>query len=570
MLSTEGSAAKQNINHIGMNPKWDWGSFYAGDFSQEYSQFSLSGINIRGTGLNLNPANFRFSTSAGFTQRTVSGGAQDGSFKRFLFVAKIGYGKEENNFVDFIFLRAKDEINPKLSNQKSFIIISPNGNEVFGIASAQIIRWNSYNIDGAIKIELSRDGGNTFELIADNQPNVGFYQWSVTGPATFQALIKISSKKYPEIFDISNNFFSIGVGAPSTTLNQEDIINPNAIAPQENALFGAKGKISLFDNKVILQIDGAGSIYTKDIRAKKIDLDSITFPKIFYNFIKPRTGTNYDFALSTLFNFNLKFFNAKIGHKQIGPGFQSLGASYLLNDIREYSILNSFNINKIGIILSYFNQRDNLLNQKRFTTTRNIIIAALNGMILPIWNSNLSFNYFQMNNDSKNDTTRTDFNNFSISSNQSFIINPIGFFRNINLNYSFQFSNNSSYLTASPNKNHSLNLSGIFAILNNLNATFASGFISSSLTNKLNAFSHNYSLLFQHSELNNKLISNLTFSSSFAEKSVSFKTNLGSVYKLSIFDNIGISISLLKFISNSKINRKYTEFIGSLNYARTF
>lgn len=118
LISSEGSSARQNINQFGINPQWDWGSLHAGDFTEEYSQFTLSGIKLRGGGLNLTPGNFRFSTAAGFTQRSVPGGAQDGSFKRFLFAAKLGIGEQTNSYVDFIFLRAKDEVGPLDQNTK--------------------------------------------------------------------------------------------------------------------------------------------------------------------------------------------------------------------------------------------------------------------------------------------------------------------------------------------------------------------------------------------------------------------------------------------------------------------
>ncbi len=187
LISTEGSSARQNINQFGINPKWSWGSLHLGDFSTEYSRYTLSGVLIRGGGINLNPGNFRFSTAAGFTRRSVQGGAQDGSFKRFLLASKIGYGNESVSFLDLIFLRAKDEISSLDRNDKNITILSPNGNDVLDIGALISITWNSFNVGGAIKIELSRDGGSTFELIADNQPNVGF----ITGQLQDQFLLKL-------------------------------------------------------------------------------------------------------------------------------------------------------------------------------------------------------------------------------------------------------------------------------------------------------------------------------------------------------------------------------------------
>uniref|UniRef100_UPI0025BC7D05 hypothetical protein n=2 Tax=Ignavibacterium TaxID=795750 RepID=UPI0025BC7D05 len=275
LISTEGSSARQNINQFGINPRWSWGSLHLGDFSTEYSRYTLSGVLIRGGGINLNPGNFRFSTAAGFTRRSAPGGAQDGSFKRFLLASKLGFGNESVSYVDFIFLRSKDEISSLDQNDKSITVLSPNGNDVLDIGALIAITWNSYNVGGAIKIELSRDGGNTFELIADNQPNVSFYNWTVTGPVTFEALIKISSTEDSTVYDLSDNYFSIGSGVQtSIAANTNNIINQNAVTPQENLVLGTKGKVSFLDNVVSFDFDAAGSVYSRDLRASELDLDS--------------------------------------------------------------------------------------------------------------------------------------------------------------------------------------------------------------------------------------------------------------------------------------------------------
>ena len=235
LISTEGNSARQNINQFGINPRWSWGTLHAGDFTTEYSKYTLSGIRIRGGGIDLTPGNFRFSTAAGFTQRSVPGGAQDGTFKRFLFATKIGFGNEQSSYFDLIFLRAKDEVSSIDQNESSLTILSPNGDDVLEIGALISIQWNSYNLGGGIKIELSRDGGNTFELLADNQPNVGFYNWTVSGPATFEAVIKITSNSKSEVFDLSDKNFSIGTGEETKIVSSSnDIINKNSVTPQEN------------------------------------------------------------------------------------------------------------------------------------------------------------------------------------------------------------------------------------------------------------------------------------------------------------------------------------------------
>ena len=64
-----------------------------------------------------------------------------------------------------------------------------------------------------VKIELSRNGGGTYETLFSNAPNQGSKCWTPTGPSTTQALIRVSSVNDPAIFGISPaTFWIIGAG----------------------------------------------------------------------------------------------------------------------------------------------------------------------------------------------------------------------------------------------------------------------------------------------------------------------------------------------------------------------
>jgi hypothetical protein len=572
LLSTEESSARQNINQFGIHPKWGWGSLHAGDFTEDYSQYTLGGIQIRGGAINLTPGIFRFSTAAGFTQRSVPGGAQDGAFKRFLLAAKLGIGKEESSFFDLIFVRAKDEIGSLPKAQQSIIILAPNGNDVWAIGSLQTIRWISNDIGGGVKIEISRDGGSTFELIQDNQPNVGVYNWTVQAPVTFQALIKITSIDEPGISDVSDAVFSVGSGVTSQIgASNIEIINSNSLTPQENLVLGAKGKFSFFNNQLSFEIDGGGSVYTKDLRATEINLDSIEVPSIVKSIYKPRVGTNYDYAYSTSMSLNLSVFSTKIGYKYIGPGYTSLGTAYLINDIKELSILNSLRVSTYALSFGYFRQSDNLVDQKLFTTARNIFTFGINGMVTNYWNAGITANILTMSNDSKSDTTKTDFGSLVIGTSQSFMINQTGLFKNVSLNYSFQNSENKSYLLKNSTTSvHTFNLGLGFGIANNINAVLTGGFVNSVVFDTLKTFTHNYAVNFQHSSFSNKLMNSLNISSGFMENNSSLRSTLSSSYRFTDADNISISLSYMKFNGSSFSGGNFIEILASLSYSHQF
>ncbi|MGB9663719.1 MAG: choice-of-anchor D domain-containing protein [Ignavibacteria bacterium] len=88
-------------------------------------------------------------------------------------------------------------------------ITKPNGGEIWYINQHKLIEWTSSNVN-SVKIEISFNNGVNWNLIATNlSAQTGSYEWIVTGPASENCLIKISSIENPNVFDISDNVFSI-------------------------------------------------------------------------------------------------------------------------------------------------------------------------------------------------------------------------------------------------------------------------------------------------------------------------------------------------------------------------
>lgn len=572
LLSTEGNSARQNINQYGINPKWSWISLNVGDFSTEYSKYTLSGTLIRGGGISLTPGLFRFSTAAGFTRRAVQEGAQDGSFKRFLFASKIGFGNEAKNFLDIIFVRAKDEVSSNEVNSESITLLTPNGNDILAIGDLIAITWNSFGFKDGVRIEISRDGGNSFEIIADNQPNVSYYNWTVNGPNTFEGIIKVTSIEDSSVFDINEGLISIGTGVETSISNNTNtIINQKAVTPQENLVMGAKAKISFLNNIFSFDFDAAGSIYTRDLRASAVNIDSTEFPNFISKIYRPRVGTNYDFAYNAALSIKIKTYSGKIGYKRIQPGYYSLGAAFLQNDIQEYSIQNNFRISVVGINLSYIRQNDNIANQKLFTTYRNIITSGISAKITNNWMLNISGNILLMKNNSDVDSTLVDFNNYSINLSNSFNINPKSLLKNINLNYSFQSSDNKSYLLKNNSTFiHNLNLGFGFGLSESLNSNLITGFTNSSIFDTIKTFTHNYGLNFQHRAFNNKLNSSLNFSLVFSKENQTHRASISSGYNLTDADAVNLTISFMRFNGRTYRGGSFNELITSLNYNHIF
>lgn len=126
LLSTEGNQARQDMNQFGLNPAWSWGQAHLGDFSDNYSQYTLNGILIRGGGFFINPGMFRLGAIGGIAKRAVVGSADNGAYERYLYGGRIGVGSAEGGFVDLLFLRVRDRVSSLSSPAQTTVIDSTN------------------------------------------------------------------------------------------------------------------------------------------------------------------------------------------------------------------------------------------------------------------------------------------------------------------------------------------------------------------------------------------------------------------------------------------------------------
>ena len=109
LYSSEGSEVRQSISQFGINPRYKWATFHAGDFSQNYTSYTLEGTRLRGGGVDLRPGRLRVSAQGGQSQRVVTADAGNLAYKRSLYAGSIGYGSEGSSFIDVIYLRARDD-----------------------------------------------------------------------------------------------------------------------------------------------------------------------------------------------------------------------------------------------------------------------------------------------------------------------------------------------------------------------------------------------------------------------------------------------------------------------------
>jgi len=94
----------------------------------------------------------------------------------------------------------------------AIVVSAPAGGASFKVGKSLKIRWTvEAPITGGVRIELSRDGGATFETIVDGaSATAGRWKWKVTGPRTRAALLRITSTSLPRSQGFTTSVFTIG------------------------------------------------------------------------------------------------------------------------------------------------------------------------------------------------------------------------------------------------------------------------------------------------------------------------------------------------------------------------
>jgi uncharacterized repeat protein (TIGR01451 family)/uncharacterized repeat protein (TIGR02543 family) len=101
----------------------------------------------------------------------------------------------------------------------SITVTSPNGAENWNVGSIQTITWTSSGITGGVSIDISRDGGSSWSEIITSTANDGSQSWTVAGPATTQARIRVRSTSDGGIRDMSNGNFNISSLSPDFSVH---------------------------------------------------------------------------------------------------------------------------------------------------------------------------------------------------------------------------------------------------------------------------------------------------------------------------------------------------------------
>lgn len=88
-------------------------------------------------------------------------------------------------------------------------VTSPNGGEIWNEGSSRTINWTAVDAGSLVSIELSRNGGATWQTITSSTHNDGSFTWTVSGPSSDACRVRVTSLTYHGVADVSDANFRI-------------------------------------------------------------------------------------------------------------------------------------------------------------------------------------------------------------------------------------------------------------------------------------------------------------------------------------------------------------------------
>ncbi|MDR7131804.1 hypothetical protein J2X69_004169 [Algoriphagus sp. 4150] len=192
----------------------------------------------------------------------------------------------------------------------------------------------------------------------------------------------------------------------STAKPEMELPDGIKVLAASNTVMGYSMRFTFFD-KLVLESDGAASVYTHDINSP-IPIDSISNPQLsrLARMLNLNGSSELYFALNTALGYKNKYFGIKLNYRRIEPNFRTMGAYFFANDLQNITINPSFVLpsGRLRLNTSIGIQNDNVLGQKESTTHRIIGSGIMGAEITK--RLGIDINYSNFSNNQKPNTLR--------------------------------------------------------------------------------------------------------------------------------------------------------------------
>ncbi|HEX6427377.1 MAG TPA: hypothetical protein VF008_06805 [Niastella sp.] len=176
-------------------------------------------------------------------------------------------------------------------------------------------------------------------------------------------------------YEDKGNSYSIAFFKAKDDVNSIPFVPADAtLTPRENTAVAVSVRQSFF-KRVFADVEYSVSVLNRDIRAVKTEEDSVQGQ---FNFLKkffsPTASTIYFDALQAGLGYTGNFYSIQMRFERVAPGYTTLGAYNLVNDMRNITIAPSVQLLNSRVQLSAnVGIQDNNLDKTKTTTTRRFV-----------------------------------------------------------------------------------------------------------------------------------------------------------------------------------------------------
>jgi hypothetical protein len=135
LISNDQVAFRQNINHVAVAPKWNWAGITAGNFSPQFSPFTIQDATVLGGGFDLAPNKWKLGFLSGRSRKAIAPTTEafvTPQFERNMTAGRIGFGDALANNAEFAVMHATDD-ESSIAGAESTLTLTPQGNTVYSL-----------------------------------------------------------------------------------------------------------------------------------------------------------------------------------------------------------------------------------------------------------------------------------------------------------------------------------------------------------------------------------------------------------------------------------------------------
>lgn len=255
LLSSEGNEARQSINQVALEPSWGWGQLHLGDFAKDYSPYTMTGLRIRGAGLDIERWGVRASVQGGRSAALIPSSTDGPTYRRQVIAGAVGIGREGERSLDLRIVRAQDNVIPDETPVFDTLGIDtlpadlrpqqrnrPQENVVVALGSALRLFQRKLSLKGEIAGALLTRDLTSPEIDSDSvdAATVGTLRTSSSGDAAWNLDAAWQGRSY----GLRGGYEQIGAGF--TSLGLAYLVN-------DRRSYNVGGDVRLFSNAMMLQ-----------------------------------------------------------------------------------------------------------------------------------------------------------------------------------------------------------------------------------------------------------------------------------------------------------------------------